>query len=105
MVKRVIIPLLLLATAFGAMQLLASFKKEQKRMPPRPVVRTVLSKKVHYQAVAPVIQTMGRITALERIALTPEVSGIVLRQDFRLYEGASFKKNDILFSNNQNNTI
>lgn len=98
MLKRVVIPLLLLATGFGSMQILASFKKGQKRMPPRPVIRTVLSKSVRFGTLSPVIETMGRITPLERVALTPEVSGIILKQHFKLYKGASFKKNEILCS-------
>ena len=97
MFKRLLLPLLIVATGFGIMQLLASFKKEQKRMPPRPFVRTVATQKIHYGSIAPTIQSIGRVSALERVSLTPEVSGLILNSSFKLYKGQSFKKGTILF--------
>jgi len=96
MLKRIIIPVLLLTIGFGTMLFLASFKKDQKRMSPRPVVRTVLAVNIHYDKISPAIETMGRIAPLEKVALTPEVSGIIQQKPFRLYQGVSFRTNDIL---------
>lgn len=97
MFKRVIIPILIVAAGFGTMRLLSSFKKEQKRMPPHPFIRTVATQKIHYATLPPTIEAIGRVSSLERISLTPEVSGLILASPFKLYKGQSFKKGEILF--------
>lgn len=96
MINRLIVPVLIVAAAFGILLLLGSFKKEQKRMPPRPFVRTVATQRIHYGNIRPTVFSMGRVTAFEQISLTPEVSGIILSDNFRLRKGLTFKKGDLL---------
>ena len=96
MFRRFIIPLMIAAAGFGGMKFLSSFKKEQKRLPPRPFVRTVTTQHVQYSAIAPSIESMGRVLSLEEVQLTPEVSGLVLNRNFMLYKGRAFRKGDIL---------
>lgn len=96
MFRRFIIPVLIVAAGFGGMKFLASFKKEQKRLPPRPFIRTLTTSTVHYNDLSPSIETMGRVLPLEQIQLAPEVSGLVLDRSFKLFKGNTFRKNDIL---------
>ncbi len=96
MFRRFIIPVLIVAAGFGGMKFLASFKKEQKRLPPRPFVRTLTTNLVRYNDLSPSIETMGRVLPLEQIQLTPEVSGLVLDRSFKLFKGNTFRKNETL---------
>ena len=96
MFRRIIIPLLIVAAGFGGMKFLTSFKKEQKRVPPRPFIRTVTTQQIRYGAITPSIVSMGRVLSLEEVQLTPEVSGLVLDHNFRLYKGRTFNKGDVL---------
>ena len=96
MYRRFIFPVLIVAAGFGIMQLLASFKKEQKRMPPRPFIRTVATRKTVYSEITPTIESMGRVTSLEEVDLTPEVSGLILERNFKLHKGQAFHKGDVL---------
>lgn len=95
--KRFIIPVVILFAALGVMRLLSSLKKEQGRGNPKPFVRIVQTQVVHYDTVHPVLESMGRALAYEQVSLTPEVSGLVLSNDFRMRKGVSFRRGAVLF--------
>ncbi len=94
--KRYVIAVVILAAAVGMMAMLTSMKKDQRRAPPPPFVRTVLTQTVHYGPVRPAIEATGRVYALERVSLAPEVSGVVEQTGFRLRKGVSFAKGQTL---------
>ncbi len=95
--KRFILPILILVIAIGAYILLSSMKKEQKRHKPGQFTRAVAARVVHPEIINPTIKAMGRVRSCEVVELTPEVSGIVLQQNFRLRKGDSFRKGRTLF--------
>ncbi len=78
------------------MQLLGTFRKEQRRKPPQPFIRKVNTQEIQYRPLRPAIFSMGRVMPLERLQLTPEVSGLVLENGFRLRKSESFRKGEIL---------
>jgi RND family efflux transporter MFP subunit len=79
------------------MSWLSSMKKEQKRGRPDAFVRTVQTQAVHYEKIKPSIEAMGRVYARERVNVTPEVSGLVTKDGFRMRKGISFRKGHVLF--------
>lgn len=94
--KRLLLPLLILFMGLGVAVWLSTHKKEQKRARPRPLVRTVSVLPATYRAISPAIRATGRVRALERVELTPEVSGIVEKQGFALQRGERFSAGQIL---------
>ena len=96
--KRFILPILILVIAIAAMKFLSSMKKEQKRHKPVQFIRAVAVQVVHPETINPTIKAMGRVRSREVVELTPEVSGIVLSQNFRLRKGDSFYKGQTVLS-------
>lgn len=94
--KRFILPILILVIAIAAMKFLTSMKKEQKRHKPGQFIRAVAVQVVHPETINPTIKAMGRVRSREVVELTPEVSGIVLSQDFRPCKGESFREGQTL---------
>jgi RND family efflux transporter MFP subunit len=72
-------------------------KKEQKRGRPDAFVRTVQTQAVHYEKIKPSIEAMGRVYARERVNVTPEVSGLVTKDGFKMRKGVSFHRGQVLF--------
>lgn len=94
--RKAALPMALVAGAAVIMLLLSALKKDQERKPPKPFVRTAFTQTAQYAAVRPLIQSMGRVSAFERVSLTPEVSGIIQPGNFGLRKGRSFKKGQAL---------
>ena len=94
--KKFILPILILIIALLAMRFLSSMKKEQKRHKPVQFIRAVAAQVVQPATINPTIKAMGRVRSREIVELTPEVSGIVLSQSFRLRKGDSFRNGQTL---------
>lgn len=76
---------------------LSTLKKEQKHSKPNEFVRTVQTQVVQYDKIKPSIEAMGRVYARERVNVTPEVSGLVTSEGFKMRKGVSFYKGQVLF--------
>ncbi len=96
LIRRIIIPGIIIAIAFFGMQRLSSMKKEQKRQKPKQVIRAVQAEVVTPKLIQPTITAMGRVRSREVIQLTPEVNGIIETKNFRLRKGDTFKKGTVL---------
>ncbi|MBD3393795.1 MAG: HlyD family efflux transporter periplasmic adaptor subunit [Chitinivibrionales bacterium] len=94
--KKFVIAAVIVAAAFGLMAMLSSLRKDQPRARPEAFVRTVLTRTARYDTVRPSIRASGRVRALQRVSLAPEVSGIVLATPFRLRKGMSFSRGQVL---------
>ncbi len=94
--KRFVLPVLILVIAFGTMRVISSMKKEQKHRKPKQFIRAVAADVVYPKTLNPTIKSMGRVRSREVVDLTPEVSGIVQSQNFRLHKGDSFKRGQVL---------
>ena len=94
--KKFILPIFILLIAIGIYMLLSSMKKEQTRHKPGQFTRAVAAQVVQPATINPSIKAMGRVRSREVVELTPEVSGIVLSQNFRLRKGDSFRNGQTL---------
>ncbi len=99
--KRFILPIIILAFGIYLLIFLSSMKKDQKRRKHHGFIRTVQTQTVKYDRIQPLIESMGRVYARERITITPEVSGIVIKDKFKMQKGVQFKKGQTLFSIDQ----
>ncbi len=70
--------------------------KIKPQKPPKliPLVRV---KKVHYAPYKVILELDGRVRALKKISIVPQVSGKIVYVSPHLREGGSFKKGELLF--------
>lgn len=90
--KRYFLPVVIVAAAFAVMSFMSTLKKDQKRGLPPPFVRTVTTRTATFDSLRPLISNGGRVRAIERVDVAPEVSGVVLSDGFRLRKGIAFSR-------------
>jgi multidrug efflux pump subunit AcrA (membrane-fusion protein) len=91
-----ILPLLILAAGFMAMQILSSFRTAPPRDPPQPAIKIVGTSTVVLGGVATEIIAYGRMVSSQPVILYSEVNGTLQRGDLPFRPGQSFKKGDLL---------
>ncbi len=96
MIRKFVVPgLVLLASVFGAVALLATSPKLKPSVP-EPVATTVRVMKVEPRSVQLMVRSQGTVTPNTESELIPEVSGRVRWVSPSLVNGGTFDKGDVL---------
>jgi len=93
---KIAIPVLIVVAGFTASRFMGTFKTEIPRKERPPVIRNLPVIQAEYSAHTPEISLLGKIEALDKVNLTPEVSGKILNNGFRLRKGMTFRKGQVL---------
>jgi RND family efflux transporter MFP subunit len=88
----------LLLLVFGSMVFLflKGQKEESKRQAKPQSIPQILVKEVYPENLIPVLEISGRISGMDRVSLTPEVSGKILANSFKLRTGNRFRQGQAL---------
>lgn len=89
--------LIIIGGAFLLMKVLAGFRKEPPKIPPKEIKRYVKAEKVAYQDIESQVIGTGRLSSMHQVDVITEVQGKILAGNVPLKKGQSFKKGDLLF--------
>lgn len=95
---KVVIVLATIGIGYFFLHFLSSFREEQPRKKPAPVVKVVESEVIFPRDLVSEIEAMGKVRTAQPVILYSEVAGILIKGDINFTTGSVFRKGDLLIS-------